>query len=151
MAPVAGLDSPPAGCTHFSGGKQAERAPRSAAPSRESLADARAACNMDPAWTACRARGHAPSTGDGIGSPARQRPQKRGSIMSTAGPFQPPAAPAGPARQPRTCGLAIASLICGIAGLATCGLSAIVGLILGIAAHGKIKRSAGQQIGRAHV
>ena len=47
---------------------------------------------------------------------------------------------AGPAK---TSGLAIASLVLGILGAFTCGVTAVVGLILGIVARGKIKRSQG--------
>jgi prepilin-type processing-associated H-X9-DG protein len=51
---------------------------------------------------------------------------------------------APPPPQPKTCGLAIASLICGIVGFCTLGLSALVGLVLGIVAILKIKKSLGQ-------
>jgi prepilin-type processing-associated H-X9-DG protein len=49
-----------------------------------------------------------------------------------------------PAPQPKTSGLAIASLICGIAGFCTLGVGALVGLILGIIAILDIKKSLGQ-------
>ena len=55
----------------------------------------------------------------------------------------PPAAPgviAPPAEPPRTSGLAIASLVCGILGLCT-GITALVGLVLGIVALVKISRN----------
>jgi len=48
----------------------------------------------------------------------------------------------------KTSGLAIASLVCGIAGLCTAGLGGIVGLILGIIALRKIKASCGTMDGR---
>jgi prepilin-type processing-associated H-X9-DG protein len=50
--------------------------------------------------------------------------------------------------KPRTSGMAIASLVLGIAGLCTAGLTSIVGLILGIVALCKIGRSGGQIAGR---
>jgi prepilin-type processing-associated H-X9-DG protein len=56
----------------------------------------------------------------------------------------PPAAPTGP----KTSGLAIAGLVCGIAGLCTFGLGGIVGLIVSIVALKRIRRSAGEVAGR---
>ena len=54
-------------------------------------------------------------------------------------------APASPPETPQTKppgkGLAIASLVCGIGGLLTCGLSAIVGVILGIVALVKMSKA----------
>ncbi|HEX4644868.1 MAG TPA: DUF4190 domain-containing protein [Verrucomicrobiae bacterium] len=47
---------------------------------------------------------------------------------------------------PRTSGMAVASLICGILGLFIC-ITAPVGLVLGIMAHGKINRSQGRLTG----
>jgi prepilin-type processing-associated H-X9-DG protein len=58
-----------------------------------------------------------------------------------------PTTPSAPAK-PRTSGMAIASLVLGIAGLCTVGLTSIVGLILGIVALCKIGRSGGQMAGR---
>jgi hypothetical protein len=55
----------------------------------------------------------------------------------------PPVAP-----QAKTSGLAIAALVCGIAGLCTAGLGGGVGIILGIVAVVKVKRSAGQLKGK---
>jgi prepilin-type processing-associated H-X9-DG protein len=54
---------------------------------------------------------------------------------STAAAPLPPAA--------KTSGLAIASLVCGIAGVPTCGLGAIAGIILGIVGLVKIGKSGG--------
>ena len=60
-------------------------------------------------------------------------------------PVMPPrmAAPAysGPSK---TSGMAIASLVLGILGFCTCGVTAVVGLILGIIAQSKISKSQGQ-------
>lgn len=53
-----------------------------------------------------------------------------------------------PSAEPKTSGLAIASLILGICGLCTCGLSAILGAILGIVGLNSISRSAGQLKGQ---
>jgi len=50
--------------------------------------------------------------------------------------------------QVKTSGLAIAALVCGIAGLCTGGLGGIAGIILGIVAMVKVKRSAGQLKGK---
>ena len=64
---------------------------------------------------------------------------------------QPPTPPGYPPQQapgPKTSGLAVASLICGIAGLYTCGVGGLVGLVLGIVAMGRIKRSGGELEGR---
>jgi hypothetical protein len=66
--------------------------------------------------------------------------------------FPPPATPAPPpaasyitgSGQPApTSGMAISSLVLGICGMFTCGISALVGLILGIVSLGKIKKSNG--------
>ena len=58
-------------------------------------------------------------------------------------------APPGPPQAgPKTSGLAVASLICGIGGICTCGLGGIAGIVLGIMAMGRIRRSAGQLGGR---
>ena len=52
------------------------------------------------------------------------------------------------AAQSKTSGLAIAALVCGLGGLCTFGLGGIAGLILGIAAIVKVKRSGGQLKGK---
>src|SRR5271165_4636987 len=51
-----------------------------------------------------------------------------------------------PANPPPTSGLAIASLVCGVAGVLIC-VSAPVGLVLGIIARNRIKQSAGRLSG----
>ena len=58
----------------------------------------------------------------------------------------PPTQPAS--NIPRRCGLATASLVCGILGPCTVGLAAVAGLILGIIALSRIAKSAGQLTGR---
>jgi hypothetical protein len=52
-----------------------------------------------------------------------------------------------PPKGPRTSPLALASLLVGIAGLFTCGLGGLVGLILGIVARVRIARSEGRLTG----
>jgi len=61
---------------------------------------------------------------------------------TSAPPTQPPSG------TPVRCGLATASLVCGILGPCTVGLAAIAGLILGIIALSRIAKSAGQLTGR---
>jgi hypothetical protein len=48
----------------------------------------------------------------------------------------------------KTSGLAVASLVFGILGALTCGVTALVGLILGLVSMGKIKKSGGQLEGK---
>ena len=56
--------------------------------------------------------------------------------------------PAAPAARPKTSGLAIASLVCGIVGPCTLGLCSIIGVILGIVGIVKIGGSASALRGR---
>jgi hypothetical protein len=68
------------------------------------------------------------------------------------GGYPPPAPYPPPGMYPppnRTNGMALASLICSIAGLATCALSSIVGLILGVIALGQIKKTGEEGRGMA--
>lgn len=64
-----------------------------------------------------------------------------------AGGYPPPAPYAAPGMYPpppapnRTNGMAIASLVCSIAGLVTCALSSIAGVVLGVIALNQIKRT----------
>jgi hypothetical protein len=51
--------------------------------------------------------------------------------------------------RPRTSSLATASVICGFAGLCTVGASSLVGLILGIVATRRIRKSEGRLVGRS--
>jgi hypothetical protein len=60
----------------------------------------------------------------------------------TDAPPPPPGYPAPPPATPPGKGLALASLLCGIGGLLTCGLTALVGVILGILALVKIAKGA---------
>lgn len=54
----------------------------------------------------------------------------------------------GPPAPAKTSGLAITSLVLGILGLFTCGITALVGLVLGLIALVKVNRSGGQLSGR---
>ena len=67
--------------------------------------------------------------------------------MSNVPPIQPAAAPPAAPAKAKTSGLAIASLVLGIAGPCTVGLGSIIGLILGIVGLVKIGRSAGAKGG----
>ncbi len=60
----------------------------------------------------------------------------------------PGGVPGAAAGQPKTSGMAIASLVCGLLGLPTCGLGAIVGFILGLVALSRISKSGGTVGGR---
>ncbi len=66
----------------------------------------------------------------------------------TQPPPPPSVYPPQQAPGPKTSGLAVASLICGIGGVCTCGLGGIAGIVLGIMAMGRIKRSGGELGGR---
>ena len=61
-----------------------------------------------------------------------------------------PALPSTPPRSPpgKTCGQATASLVFAILGVATCGLTSLVGLPLGIVALNKIRKSGGRLMGQ---
>ncbi len=56
----------------------------------------------------------------------------------------PPLPPLAPGGKPKTSGMAITSLVLGILGLVSCGLTAVVGLIFGIVAIVKIRNSQGK-------
>jgi len=68
----------------------------------------------------------------------------------TQSPPPPPPPPGYPPQPPRATtspgkGLAIASLLCGIGGLLTCGVSSLVGVILGIVALAKMSQASATQ------
>jgi type II secretory pathway pseudopilin PulG len=63
------------------------------------------------------------------------------NVLKSTTPPPFPAAP--PANAPKTSGLAVTSLVLGILGIFTCGLTALFGLILGIIALVKVKNSRG--------
>ena len=68
--------------------------------------------------------------------------------MTHTPPGVEPSRPTAPAPAPKTSGLAIASLVLGIAGPCTVGLGSIIGLILGIVGLVKIGKSAGAKGGQ---
>jgi hypothetical protein len=71
-------------------------------------------------------------------------PEFQGALQNAAPPL-PPVMPAGvPAAHPKTSGLAITSLVLGILGMFTCGLTALIGLIFGIVALVRVKNSGGR-------
>src|ERR1700733_11364469 len=67
-------------------------------------------------------------------------PEFRDVLKSTT---PPPFPAATPALAPKTSGLAVTSLVLGILGMFTCGLTALFGLILGIIALVKARNSRG--------
>jgi hypothetical protein len=71
-------------------------------------------------------------------------PEFADALAAKAAPADASAAPAGEAAAvAKTSGLAITSLVLGILGALTCGVTALIGLILGIIALSKIKKSQG--------
>src|SRR4051812_5567526 len=78
--------------------------------------------------------------GDETHPPRQQQPPEWGNAP---GEQQPPWQ-----GQPKTNGLAIASLVTGILGAIFCFIVAIVGIVLGIVALNQIKNSNGMQTGR---
>jgi len=67
---------------------------------------------------------------------------------SLPGPAQPPAGTPPAGAPPKASGLAIASLILGCLGLLTCGITSLVGLVLGIIAMVRISKSQGRMGGQ---
>jgi prepilin-type processing-associated H-X9-DG protein len=65
----------------------------------------------------------------------------RSAVPPPLSPSMPATTPAAPAK---TSGLAISSLVLGILGVVTCGITALAGLILGIVAMVKVKNSGGR-------
>jgi prepilin-type processing-associated H-X9-DG protein len=88
---------------------------------------------------------------EGVGQwrPLTEFPELVGSLKeSITGPPVPPLPATAPATPAKTSGLAIASLVLGILGFCSFGLTAIAGLILGIVALARINRSNGMVKGR---
>lgn len=93
--------------------------------------------------------GQQPPTGGGYGQQPPSYPQEQlgyGQLPPSGGFGQPSGGygyhPYGPPQQPRsTNGMAVASLVLGVVGLAFCGLTSIPGVILGHIALNKIKRT----------
>jgi hypothetical protein len=67
------------------------------------------------------------------------------ALMSAPPPLSPAAAPAA---RPRTSRMAITSLVLGILGILTCGITALAGLVFGIVAMVKVKNSGGRLGGK---
>lgn len=77
--------------------------------------------------------------------------QPLGSLPGFASALAPAAGgptPSGMSEKAKTSGMAIASLVCGVLGVFTCGIMALVGLILGIVALVKINNSHGRLSGK---
>jgi len=75
-------------------------------------------------------------------------PEFAGALSAGVRPPSPPAGP--PPLSPfevKTSGLAIASLVLGILGIASCGLTSLIGLILGIVALVNVRNSKGALVG----
>lgn len=90
----------------------------------------------DPTAVAPPSAGDRPSAGPSAPPPSAYGPQP---AAAPAG-WYPTGNPYMPYRQ-STNGLAIASLVCSIAGLFTCGIGAILGVIFGHIALGQVKQS----------
>jgi prepilin-type processing-associated H-X9-DG protein len=71
-------------------------------------------------------------------------PEFAADFTATPGMAAPSAVPGAP---PKTSGMAITSLVLGVLGLFTCGVTSLVGLILGIMALLKVNRSGGRLSG----
>jgi hypothetical protein len=72
-------------------------------------------------------------------------PEFQAALDGAAPPSLPPAAPvAASAAPPKMSGMAVTSLVLGILGIFTCGITALAGLILGIVAMVKVKNSGGK-------
>jgi prepilin-type processing-associated H-X9-DG protein len=72
-------------------------------------------------------------------------PEFQAALTSSAPPSLTPAMPsAATAAPPKMSGMAVTSLVLGILGILTCGITALFGLILGIIAMVKVKNSGGK-------
>ncbi|HEY0457202.1 MAG TPA: DUF4190 domain-containing protein [Verrucomicrobiae bacterium] len=78
--------------------------------------------------------------------PLSAYPEYAGALP--AAPAVPPPPGIMPGQVPRTSGMAISSLVLGICGLFTCGITALIGVILGIVSLVKINKSNGRLSGR---
>ncbi|HWD92883.1 MAG TPA: DUF4190 domain-containing protein [Verrucomicrobiae bacterium] len=74
--------------------------------------------------------------------PLSEFPEFTAAFAHRVPPMVSPA-PSAPPPPSRTSGLAIGSLISGVLGLFTCGIGAVIGLILGIIAINRVKKSNG--------
>ena len=97
-------------------------------------------------WIA-QGRTKAQAAGTTDWKPLTDFPEFADALQATAPPAGQPAPAAGaqpPAASPKASGLAMTSLVLGCLGLFTCGITALVGLILGIIALVRINKSNGQ-------
>ena len=78
----------------------------------------------------------------------QQKPAERADDWNKGPSDQPSRRASRSPSSPPTSGLAIASLVCGVAGFFFCGIPAIAGLILGIVALSKIASSKGELGGK---
>ena len=118
------------------GTDQKEYGPVSADQIRQWIAQGRA-----------NARTKAQAAGTTDWKPLTDFPEFADALQATAPPAGQPAPAAGaqpPAASPKASGLAMTSLVLGCLGLFTCGITALVGLILGIIALVRINKSNGQ-------
>jgi prepilin-type processing-associated H-X9-DG protein len=78
--------------------------------------------------------------------PLAEIPDFADALRAAASPGGQPSSPPGspPPLPPKTSGLAITSLVLGCLGILTCGITSLVGLILGIIALVRINKSQGQ-------
>jgi prepilin-type processing-associated H-X9-DG protein len=78
--------------------------------------------------------------------PLAEIPEFADALRAAASPGGQPSSPPGspPPPPPKTSGLAITSLVLGCLGILTCGITSLVGLILGIIALVRINKSQGQ-------
>ena len=78
--------------------------------------------------------------------PLAEIPEFADALRAAASPAGQPSSPAGspPPPPPKTSRLAITSLVLGCLGILTCGITSLVGLILGIIALVRINKSRGQ-------
>jgi len=106
------------------------------------------------AWIAqgrANARTQLQAAGSTGWKPLAEFPEFATALQPVGGAAVPPLSAAGTqsaAAPPKTSGLAVTSLVLGCLGLLTCGITALVGLVLGIIALVRINKSNGQLGGR---
>jgi prepilin-type processing-associated H-X9-DG protein len=76
--------------------------------------------------------------------PLAEIPEFADALRAAASPGGQPSSPPGSPPPPKANGLAITSLVLGCLGILTCGITSLVGLILGIIALVRINKSNGQ-------
>jgi Domain of unknown function (DUF4190)/GYF domain 2 len=80
--------------------------------------------------------------------PLAEIPEFADALRAAASPGGQPSSPSGSPPPPKASSLAITSLVLGCLGILTCGITSLVGLILGIIALVRINKSNGQFGGR---